>query len=163
MRSSVLLSAAMILTTSLTAFAQVDSSRNYDFQKPMYTVVDVATKSMFSGWSGDCNSGRIPAALTLWRMDPATLQFTNVPVTISTGARPDAAAWMASACGRPFDPNVGWSLVPKDSQPDGQFVYVVLVSDVPTSWTCGAYPAGYPNAGELWCDYIANQVRRTVR
>ncbi len=143
------------------AFAQSgDRSRNYDFQKPLYTVVDVAAKDRFAGWSGDCNSGRPPSAVTLWRIENNVA--VNVPATVTYGPRRDAAGWLAATCNRPFDPNVGWSLVPKDLEPAGTFTYVILVNDIPTSWTCGLYPSGYPNAGKTWCDYVANAVYRIV-
>ena len=140
-----------------------DPKRNYDFEKPLYTVVDVATKAWFSGWSGDCNSGRIPLAFQLWRIDPVTKQSAIVPVTVFTGPRPDAAKYLAAVCDRPFDNNVGWSLVPNAPEPPGQFLYAVLVTDVPSSWYCGVYPAGYPNAGQMFCDYATNEVLRIVR
>jgi len=160
---SLILVAALVLVPSALIAQTGDPSRNYDFQKPMYTMVDVATKGWFSGWSGNCNSGRIPMAFSLWRIDPITLTGSVVPATLSTGPRPDAAAWLATTCGRPFDQNIGWSLVPKNPEPAGRFLYVVLVTDVPASWTCGVYPADYPSAGQMWCDYVANQVVRVVQ
>lgn len=84
-------------------------------------------------------------------------------MTFSTGARPDAAGWLTTTCNRPFDPNVGWSLVPVNPEPVGTFTYVVLVTDVPTSWTCKIMPPGYPNSGQLVCDFVANSVYRSVQ
>ena len=163
MRNALLVISGLLLFAASASAQGSPSYPNFDFQKPLYTVVDVASKPWFSGWSGDCNSGRAPSSLQLWRIDPATLQTVNVPVTVSTGARPDAAAWLAAVCGRPFDNNVGWSLTPKDPEPAGEYLYVVFVTDAPTSWTCGVYPAGFPNAGQQWCDYVANEVYRTVK
>ena len=151
----------VLLVSAVSTHAQSGDTPNYDFAKPMYTVVDVASKGYFGGWSGDCNSGRIPSAITLWRIDGN--QVVRVPATATTGSRPDAAAWLAGTCNRPFDANVGWSLVPNAPEPAGAYTYVVLVTDVPTSWTCGVYPAGFPNAGQQWCDYVANTVYRTVQ
>jgi hypothetical protein len=152
------------LLVASSAFAQEGNpARNYDFKPPLYTAVDVATKPWFSGWSGDCNSGRAPRSIMLWRIDLATRRLTNVPVTVSWGARPDAAAYLAAVCTRPFDENVGWSVVPTEPEPAGTFTYVVYVTDMPTAWTCGVYPANFPNAGQQWCDYVANTVYRIVQ
>lgn len=150
-------SGVLLLLCSVPAFAQVgDPKRNYDFEKPLYTVVDVASKAWFSGWSGDCNTGRLPVAFTLYRIDNGHL--VNVPVTLTTGARPDAAAYLAGVCNRPFETAVGWSLVPKSPEPDGEFLYAVIVTDIPASWYCGPLPGG-----GVFCDYAANQVYRIVQ
>lgn len=163
MRTSIIAIVALLLS-SIPAHGQSGNpALNYDFEHPLYTVVDVATKGWFSGWSGDCNSGRVPSSFMLWRVERATRAFTPVPSTASYGPRPDAAAYLAAVCGRPFDNNVGWSLVPNAPEPAGEFLYVVLVTDLPTSWSCGVYPAGYPNAGQQWCDFVANAVYRIVK
>ncbi len=163
MRNALLAISGLLLFAASASAQAAPSHPNYDFQKPLYTFVDVSSKQWFSGWSGDCNSGRAPSSLQLWRMDPTTLQSVRVPVTVTTGARADAAGWLAAVCGRPFDANVGWSMTPTDPEPPGEYLYIVFVTDVPTSWTCGVYPAGYPNAGKQWCDYVANEVYQTVK
>lgn len=156
---------AVVLLCASPAHAQPqhkagDPSYNYDFEAPLYTVVDRATKAYFTGWSGDCNSGRLPLAFTLYRIDNGHL--VNVPVTLNVGPRPDAAAYLAAVCNRPFDTNVGWSLVPANPEPEGQFEYVVLVTDVPTAWTCKAMPPGFPNSGQMVCDFWSNAVYRII-
>ena len=68
----------VLLLSAVSTHAQSGDTPNYDFAKPMYTVVDVATKGYFGGWSGDCNSGRIPSAITLWRIEPGPALRTHL-------------------------------------------------------------------------------------
>lgn len=121
------------------------------FQHPMYTNVDVVSANVVFGWSIDANTGAIPQAVTLWRIDGPSV--TQVPTNVYVGARPDVQAWASSAGfhGGAVNANLGFGIVPVERLAPGD--YVVLVTDMPYAWSCTAAPGG-----GVSCGYVANVV-----
>lgn len=113
--------------------------------------IDVASGTI-AGWSVNLNTRRSPSSYTLARFADGVASFvatTNFPV-----ARPDVAAWLGT------DQSVGVGIVAGPLAPGD---YTLLVTDLPYSAACGVYPIGYPNAGQMWCDYVPNAIRFRVQ
>ncbi len=88
----------LCFTNQTAAQAEGDPSHNYDFQEPLYTMMDVAATGVVAGWSGNCNTGRLPIAVTLWRYDATQLTATGGAPAIPVPGDPDDRG--ASRCGR---------------------------------------------------------------
>lgn len=163
MRKFLLVGALLLIGSP--AAAQVNTARQ-SFAPPMYTNLDLPVAGVtsesswllsaqgFQGWSVDCNTGRIPSSFSFWRRDSAGT-YTNVPVNLQIGLRPDVQSYFASigCAGGAVSPYLGWALTPVSPEPPGDYTYILLVTDLPYAWTCGANPDG-----SIWCDWVANQV-----
>jgi hypothetical protein len=86
----------------------------------------------FEGWSHNCNTGRRAESIILARTTTDGKETAYVPVWIEVVYRPDVRAAF-KGCGGDIYTHLGFRLVPKRPEPPGQFIYSILVTDLPYS------------------------------
>jgi len=115
--------------------------------QPVVAVLDAPAKGaivtpavMFGGWSLNWRTCRHASSVQLWRVNLSTREVIHVPAVVYWGPRPDVQAYAVWGGCATAEIALGFTVIPKEPQPFGPWLYSLLVTDIQTdpdsiNWT----------------------------